>query len=975
MKSLLSIAPVLGPAMILSLAAGACSTPDPIDKTASGLAVDGLLMPDWDAERRERLAFSGERFRTPEGFRVEEVAGDELIGSAVNLAFTSDGRPLVALEQRGIVVLDDDDGDNRYDRVTRISEQIETAHGLYVLGAGDLLAHANGPAEGTGLYRVRGWQDDPSESSVELLRLSRGEIQEHGPHTITRGPDAALYLLFGNHASPDVEPSALSPLRSLQEDQLLPVILDPRGHANAIRAPAGTIWRVDLEADSWELLAGGLRNPFDMAFSPDGGLFVYEADMEWDRGLPWYRPTRVLHAIPAGDYGWRTGSGKVAFDSIDTLPSVVDIGRGSPVGMTFYRHDAYPASFDGALFLGDWARGRIRVLMPRKQGASWQGEAVDFVLGEPLNVTDLAVGPDGYLYFTAGGRQTTGGLFRVVYTGPDGGGMATVPVGEGNPVDAALRQPMPRSAWGRAAIEQRRAETGESWSGGLLATVEDAGRSSRERQSALEILQVFGPQPSVQDLLRNLATDDAGLRAAIVALLGAHRDPGVYIALADALDDTDARVRRRAAEGLVRSGAIYAEQDQALETVLAGLIRRLDDDDRFVRYAAREALVRVDPDLWIPRLSFAGAPTNASVEALLALTLRPGFPDAELVFEHLNLYAQARPSEALLGSFLRVFELALARAREAAVEVVGLEESALSMMSWFPTGRSEYDRKLERILAHLAPPGTTAALAARLSSDRTQEDEIHTLYALRAIESDWEEGERQEIVAWFDRGRSFAGAASMVGYIEALWQQVLGKLPPAEGSLALERRQAGLASEVERIAALVAADELPSEEERSMLRQMSFDELAEYVEYDVMAYERLDPARGERVFRRARCAACHVFGDVGRGGGPDLSTVVSRFRRSEILESIVYPSRVISDQYSALRIELRDGQSYVGMHAAESEADLTLITATGERLVLDKREIVSREITDVSLMPEGLLEAMSFDDLMSLMRYLEEGED
>ena len=43
--------------------------------------------------------------------------------------------------------------------------------------------------------------------------------------------------------------------------------------------------------------------------------------------------------------------------------------------------------------------------------------------------------------------------------------------------------------------------------------------------------------------------------------------------------------------------------------------------------------------------------------------------------------------------------------------------------------------------------------------------------------------------------------------------------------------------------------------------------------------------------------------------------------------------------------------------------------------MLDKQEIVSRELANVSLMPEGLLEAMSFDDLMSLMRYLEEGED
>ena len=63
------------------------------------------------------------------------------------------------------------------------------------------------------------------------------------------------------------------------------------------------------------------------------------------------------------------------------------------------------------------------------------------------------------------------------------------------------------------------------------------------------------------------------------------------------------------------------------------------------------------------------------------------------------------------------------------------------------------------------------------------------------------------------------------------------------------------------------------------------------------------------------------------------------------------------------------------MHAAESEEHLTLITAVRERVVLDKHEIASRELAPLSLMPEALLEAMSFDDLMSLMRYLEEGAD
>ena len=543
-------------------------------------------------------------------------------------------------------------------------------------------------------------------------------------------------------------------------------------------------------------------------------------------------------------------------------------------------------------------------------------------------MTDLAVGPDGHLYFTIGGRQTTGGLFRVVYEGPDGGARGNMQGGQGSPVEAALRQPMPRSAWGRSAIAQRRAEAGQSWGEGLRAAVEDAGRSSLERQSALEILQLFGPQPSVYDLRSFLATEDSGGRAAVVALLGTRADRSVDAALAAALEDPNARVRRRAAETLARSGALERVQQGDNEAVLAGLVGLLNDEDRFVRYAARETLAGVHPDRWVSKVELAATPSNAAFEAMLALVLRPGLPDAGLVFDLSRLYAESRPSEALLGSYLRVLELALVRSRDAAVDSVELDELAQSMLAWFPTQRREHNRKLERILAYLAPPGAVDALTARLAVRRSQEDEIHTLYALRALEGDWSEDQRQRVVAWFDRARAFTGAASMVGYIDALWQQWLTKLPDAGRVAAIERRQTWLNAERDRIATLVAADELPDEEERRMLRQMSFDELAEYVEYDVMAYERFDPEHGERVFQRARCADCHVFGDVGRGGGPDLSTVVSRFRRREILESIVYPSRVISDQYSALRVDLRDGSSYVGMHAAESDAELILITAS-----------------------------------------------
>lgn len=950
-------------------------------------------MPNWDALRTERLAVTGERFRTPEGFRVEEVASNDLVGSIVNFTFDHKGRPLVALEGRGLHILEHADGDEErdgtFDTKKRIAESIETAHGIYVLDGHSLLVHANGPEEGTGLYRINGWDDRANgavqESTIELLMRSTGRIQEHGPHTITRGPDRDLYLLYGNHAAPDIEPAPGSPLRTLQEDQLLPVILDPRGHANSIVAPGGTIWRLDPATNEWQRIVGGLRNPFEMTFSPDGGLFVYEADMEWDRGLPWYRPTRVLHAIPSGDYGWRTGSGKIAFDAIDTLPSAADIGRGSPVGMVFYRHTVYPERYRGALFLGDWARGRIRVLFPERAGATWTGEAHDFLLGEPLNVTDLDVGPDGHLYFSTGGRDTTGGLYRVVYEGEP---PAFVDRRE-HPWERAASQPMPRSAYSRQQVALARASAAshDEFDQGLLGVAADRGRASPERQNALELLQLYSAL-TLERLRPFLDDVEVGVRATAVSLLEVHGEDAAPV-IEKALLDSDALVRRRACDALLRSGiALDAES-----TLLQALVNLLDDQDRWVRYAAREVLVKLDSEHWPALASFA-SPSWGEVEALVATVLSPSFATegraggqplelsaespsgqqdstpADRVFGALGAVDLSVLDGELQGAYLRALELALIRDPEAS----GRQLPSLSsdLLDLYPTGRRPSDRKLERLLAFLHPEGASMALLDELERLDDPAEEIHVVYSLRALESGWSADGRARLVAWFERGRTIRGAASMSGYVDALWRDALDLLPDDERLVAEENRQASDRRKAEQRAQLLTAP--PEPDSGPDMSQMSFEELAEFLEYDVMAYERYDPEDGELVFQRARCADCHVFGSIGRGGGPDLSTVVSRFRRREILESIMFPSRVISDQYTALEVETTAGTVIVGLLADDGAEQLTLITASGEREVIPASAIVRREPSNVSLMPEGLLDAISFGDLMSLVRFLEEGD-
>ena len=152
------------------------------------------------------------------------------------------------------------------------------------------------------------------------------------------------------------------------EDNLLPRMVDGSGFMTGEKAPGGHIYRVSPDGKHWELVSMGYRNPFDIAFNRDGELFTYDSDMEWDVNMPWYRPTRVLHVTSGADFGYRNGSGKWPAYYIDSLPPVVNVGPGSPTGVTFGYGAQFPAKYQEALYLCDWSYGKLYALHLKPQG-------------------------------------------------------------------------------------------------------------------------------------------------------------------------------------------------------------------------------------------------------------------------------------------------------------------------------------------------------------------------------------------------------------------------------------------------------------------------------------------------------------------------------------------------------------------------------------------------------------------------------
>ncbi|MFK5923567.1 MAG: c-type cytochrome [Verrucomicrobiota bacterium] len=347
----------------------------------------------------------------PQGFKVELLhAATEEEDSWVGMTFDGKGRLIVAMEDKGLLRMTL--GKHKVDEVEVINQELEECRGL--LWAYDALyANAN---DSKGFYRLRDTTGDDHLDEVKLLLKTGGGVG-HGRNHLRLGPDGLIYLVHGNSVELPDQMKLVSPYRNQAEDQLIPNPWDKEWHRREGRVPTGHILRTDKDGSFFELVAAGMRNQLDIDFNQDGEAFVYEADMEWETGTAWYKPTRVLHIVPGGEYGWRRATGKWPAYYEDSLPAVHDVGLGSPTGVAFGHRSNFPGKYRDAFYVGEWSYGRILAIHMTEQGASYVGEEETFILGRPLNVTDFEFGPDGAMYFVTGGRKTQSALYRVSYVG------------------------------------------------------------------------------------------------------------------------------------------------------------------------------------------------------------------------------------------------------------------------------------------------------------------------------------------------------------------------------------------------------------------------------------------------------------------------------------------------------------------------------------------------------------------------------
>ncbi len=785
-----------------------------------------------------------------EGFAAElvyEVPGDQQ-GSWVSLTVDPKGR-LIACDQYGGLYRIDVSGEQA--KVEKLTIEFEGAQGL-LCAFGSLYANVNSRDFPSGVWRLTDTDgDDQYDKKEHIIPLNGGS--EHGPHAMILTPDGErIVMCAGNNTNlPDNVTRSRVP-RHWDEDHLLGRMPDARGHNADRLGPGGFILSFNSDASDIELVATGFRNEYDIAFDRDGELFAYDADMEWDVGTPWYRPTRVNHVISGAEFGWRNGTGKWPAYYPDSFGAAVNIGPGSPTGICFGYGAKFPKKYQNTLFICDWSYGNIHAVHLTPDGSSYTGTYETFATAAPLPVTDILVHPgDGLMYFTIGGREAQSGLYRVKYVG--------------EPTVAS-----------ETNLKQ-------------AADADSDAQQLRDVRHQLEALHLGEPSgTALPFILDNLSQADRATRfAARIAL--EHQPVESWREQVVSLASGQARIL-----GVVALARCGEEGEKA---------------------AALEALTGL---MWD---SLSGSERIDLLRAYGLVALRLGGINP----------MQGAPILGQLGDE-------------------------------FPTGNNEVDRELAQVLVYLGSGKSTAKIVHEMASSPSQENQIHYALILRGMKKGWNPELHRQYFTWFSDIQSARGGMSFGGFIDNIKKEAIKRLP--------DSMQQELAAVINPLKASESETTLPP---RPLVKQWTVDDLLTAATDDshVPNFD-----RGKEIFAAAQCYKCHRMGYQGGILGPDLTAAGGRFNQRDLLVSMIEPSKVISDQYGATQFLTDDGRVIIGrivnMHG-KNLAVMTNMLDPANQTQVNRDTIEETRPAETSMMPSGLLDTFTQEEIVDLIAYLRAG--
>lgn len=415
----------------------------------------------------------------------------------------------------------------------------------------------------------------------------------------------------------------------------------------------------------------------------------------------------------------------------------------------------------------------------------------------------------------------------------------------------------------------------------------------------------------------------------------------------------------------------------------------LQSSDRFIRYAARVALERQPAETW-RRFAFAETNRRPAFSYFLALTRTGTKEDQVPLLKRLSNWPLDGLNDDDKLEKLRVLETSFAR--------WGIPDeirtNAIAKLDrQFPARIWPLNRELSQLLVALDAPGVVPKLLELRDGAETQEEQLHYQAALRMAKSGWTTEDRKRYFAWFNRPpRPDGGDANSAGGNPLVsrsvkhpdyfvkWFQEVG-LEASNGAsfdnfLKNIRKQAVTSlrdNEKGELAAVIAGQApVPA---KAPLKPRAF--VKDWKTADLLAAlgdagQGRSFARGRETFTAAQCAVCHQFNGQGGAVGPDLTGVGTRYAPVDVVKSLTEPSLVVSEQYQAVTLTLRNGDEVTGRLLDDAPDRFVVLTdpLQGGKSEVKKSDVKSRNASKISPMPEALLNSFSREEILDLLAYL-----
>lgn len=850
--------------------------------------------------------------------------------------------------------------------------------------------------------------DDKADKKEILFQGIAGDQHDHGAHAMVFGPDGKLYFNFGNEGK-----------QLLDKNGNIVKNIDGK-EVNEKNYKQGITFRCDLDGSNVEVLGQNFRNSFEVAVDSYGAIWQTDNDDDGNKG------TRVLYVMQNGDYGYTdqlTGAGwrdsrTNMEDSIPlkhwhlndpgVVPNLLQTGAGSPSGLMVYEGNLLPAPFQNQMIHCEAGNNVVRAYPVTKNGAGYNATIKNLVKGvydQWFRPIDVAAAPDGSIFVAdwydpgvgghEAGDQTRGRIYRISpkntpykFTELDLSSVAGAIVGLQSPNQAT-----------RFLAYTSLKKFGNQ----ALPDLEKLYNNTENQRMKARAFWLLAETENGEKYISNAAKDAnpdirmASLRAAYVY------KKSLLATVSTLINDADPQVRRECALALRHNTSAEASK------ILAQLALKHTASDRwnleaigiasddksklfFEDYlklnkdplnspAGKEIVWRTRAEEAIPFLASLASDNSINLKSRLKYFREFDFIKSnEKDKALLNMLNSKNGNDlALKKTVLDLLNAEVVKsnptAQTALKEVVNslpVDADYIGLVDKY--SMTDQKDKLYKMMITLTGPGESThstrsllklggkPMIIKALSTLDEDSRLNTIKSLRYVGSKESVGilnqvafntaqsEKVRKAAFKYMGNSNDGEQLVFEYLRA---NKIPKtyIPSAVESVARSWKKANR-EEARKYLGVVKANDgkaLPSIVELTKLKG--------------------DKTKGIDVYK-TYCVSCHQLNGNGVDFGPNLSQIGAKLTRESIFTSIIHPDLGISFGYEGWIITLKDGSQFNGIITSKTETDIMLKQMNGNVQSIKTSNIKSKIQMDTSVMPAGLQESMSTQELVDLVEYL-----